>query len=769
MIRKFMVAFFAIGLALAVAACQGDVGPAGEQGPAGPQGAAGSPGPEGPAGSSGSQGPAGPAGSQGPAGSPGPAGPPGPPGPPGAPGIPGIPGVPGAPGDTPSLDDAAIAAIVEELKDLTDTDSALAPPKSEPADYTMYFVKEAISRYESEGLEDTIAYYNTPESVDGQWYVFIMDENYIALATHPASSHLVGRPVSEAKGPNGYPAGEATAAVADEDGEWFSYTFPNPVTGGVESKHSWIVKYDGLTFGSGWYEDGPAKSDPPEYTKAFVQQAINLYDAVGLEDTVAYYNTPESIDGQWYVFIGDGDDVLLTHAPNPSLVDQHISKAVGPNNYPAGEAVAASADEDGEWFSYTFPNPATGGVETKHSWIVEYDGLTFGSGWYEDGPAKSDAPEYTKSFVQQAINLYDAIGLEDTVAYYNTPESVDGQWYIFIGDGDDVLLSHAANPSLVNQHASVAVGPNDYPAGEAVAAVADQDGEWFSYTFPNPATGGVETKHSWIVEYDGLTFGSGWYEDGPAKSDAPEYTKSFVQQAINLYDAVGLEDTVAYYNTPESVDGQWYIFIGDGDDVLLAHAPNPSLVDQHISKAVGPNNYPAGEAVAAVADQDGEWFSYTFPNPATGGVETKHSWIVEYDGLTFGSGWYEDGPAKSDAPEYTKSFVQQAINLYGAVGRGGTVAYYSSRESIDGQWYVFIIGGDGYTIAHPNPDFIGRDPALRVDSTGYFYGDDVLGATEAGRWVSYVLTNPETGKEQRKHSWVVRHDGLFFGSGWYEQ
>ena len=241
-----------------------------------------------------------------------------------------------------------------------------------------------------------------------------------------------------------------------------------------------------------------------------------------------------------------------------------------------------------------------------------------------------------------------------------------------------------------------------------------------------------------------------------------------VKEAIGRYESDGLADTVAYYNTPESIDGQWYVFIGDEDDVLLSHAPNPSLVNQHISKAVGPNNYPAGEAVAASADEDGEWFSYTFPNPA-GGVETKHSWIVEYDGLIFGSGWYEDGPAKSDAPEYTKAFVQQAINLYDVVGRDGTIAYYNTTESMDGQWYVFIIGGDGYTISHSNPMFIGRDPALRGDSTGYFYGDDILGATEAGRWVSYVLTNPETGKEQRKHSWIVRHDGLFFGSGWYEE
>ena len=354
------------------------------------------------------------------------------------------------------------------------------------------------------------------------------------------------------------------------------------------------------------------------------------------------------------------------------------------------------------------------------------------------------------------------------MTHYNSPESIDGQWYMFILDGDDNFITYAPDPSLVGGPVSAAVGPNNFPAGDAVAAVADEDGEWFSYTFTNPATGGVEAKHSWMVEYDGMTFGSGWYEAGPSKSDNPAYTQAFVQSAINLYDAIGFEDTVAYYNTPESTDGQWYIFIGDENDILVAHASNPSLVNQHASAAVGPNNYPAGEAVAAVADEDGEWFSYTFPNPATGGVQAKHSWMVRHDGLTFGSGWYEPGPSKSDNAAYTQAFVQSAINLYDAVGPERTVEYYKSMESVDGQWYVFIVNDEGYTISHHNEMFLFRDPSARVDSTGYFYGDDLRSATEAGKWVDYVILNPETGDERQKHTWAVLHDGLIFGSGWYE-
>ena len=384
-------------------------------------------------------------------------------------------------------------------------------------------------------------------------------------------------------------------------------------------------------------------------------------------------------------------------------------------------------------------------------------------------PSRDRPAEYTQVLVKQAIERYEETGLDSTVEYYNTAESIDGQWYVFIIDENDTMLAHAANPDLVNRPASAADGPNGYPAGEILAAVADADGEWSDYTFPNPATGEAESKHTWVVRRDGLVFGSGWYEPGPSKTDAPAYTLSVVQQAISLYDALGREAVVEYYNTEESIDGQWYVFIIDENETMIAHAADTDLVDKPASAADGPNGYPAGEILAAVADTDGEWSDYVFPNPATGEVESKHSWVIRHDGLVFGSGWYEPGPSKTDAPAYTQSVVEQAIILYDALGREAAVSYYNTEESVDGQWYVFIIDENGYTISHFNPVFIGRDPSLRVDVTGTFYGDDLLAATEEGKWVDYVLVNPATGDDRQKHTWAVLYDGLIFASGWYEE
>ena len=123
-----------------------------------------------------------------------------------------------------------------------------------------------------------------------------------------------------------------------------------------------------------------------------------------------------------------------------------------------------------------------------------------------------------------------------------------------------------------------------------------------------------------------------------------------------------------------------------------------------------------------------------------------------------------------DRGEFTVDMVKQALKRYEKDGREATIKYYNSAESVNGEWYVFILDENDQIIAHAVPEQLGRDLKgdLGVDSAGYRFGDVMLKADEQGLWVDYLFFNPNTGNQEYKHSWVVRHDGLLFGSGWYQ-
>ncbi len=266
-----------------------------------------------------------------------------------------------------------------------------ANPDVEPGRYTKAFVDAAIERYDDEGRDATLAYYNSPESVDGQWYVFIADEGGRIVA-HPTVKDNIGRSLDEVLGAdiNGYRFGEEMLS-ATEEGKWVDYSYLNPARRNQqEVKHTWVIRHDGLLFGSGWYERSEdteyyAKANPAGYTQAFVEKALSRYELEGRESTIEYYNARTSVDGQWYVFIIDENDVIIAHPTIPENIGQDLKGPLGTDIYGkefGRELIAAT--EDGQWVEYFYDNPANDNRrETKHAWAVRHDGLVFVSGWYE--------------------------------------------------------------------------------------------------------------------------------------------------------------------------------------------------------------------------------------------------------------------------------------------------------------------------------------------------------------------------------------------------
>ena len=255
----------------------------------------------------------------------------------------------------------------------------------------------------------------------------------------------------------------------------------------------------------------PSKADPAAYTQYVVDTAIALYENQGLDATIVHYSQPDSIDGQWYVFIIDADDRVIAH-PDPGHVGLDLKGWVGTdaNRYEFGPAMLA-ATEEGMWVSYVYRNPARGGAgtfELKNVWVQRRDGLRFASGWY------IDADVFTEQLVAVAVATYRArgltgtldyfaqpgsalAGLEPAVTYYNAAATVDGQWFAFIGAPDGTIAGHS-DPAMISQPIAEIFGLVPFPPPNLTA-----DGAWVD----------VGWLRVFVAGTDGYLFGAGWERD----------------------------------------------------------------------------------------------------------------------------------------------------------------------------------------------------------------------------------------------------------------
>ena len=295
-------------------------------------------------------------------------------------------------GEVEEIVKAALADIPKSQPGLTSAEAeqiargvvASIPPKSSPAEYTKFFVNNAISRYETQGLDAALAHYNREASIDGQWYVFIIDENDLVIA-HPDPDRL-GLDLKGWVGidANGYNFGPEMLS-ATEAGKWVSYVYRNPDSGSVtpgdlskvDLKNAWVVRHDGLLFASGWY------IDVDQFTVDIVTAVADLFRSVGLEGTIeSLSSNPESIlggvaesavsynasgaaEGEWSIFIADESGAVMLHF-NPSMIGKQIEDLLGED--------ASAIDEEGVWLT----------SESMRIWAVKSDGWVFGAGWRND-------------------------------------------------------------------------------------------------------------------------------------------------------------------------------------------------------------------------------------------------------------------------------------------------------------------------------------------------------------------------------------------------
>ena len=519
-------------------------------------------------------------------------------------------------------------------------------PEPEPANegdaVTRAYVEKAIAYYEANGKDATVAQYRADDSVENDRTLVLIDaEDGVLLVYRPIRS-LQGQYV----GPGSRFAGfQQMIANANAEGFWGTSQGVNPVTKQEEPRRILVVLHDGLIFIS---SHSVLVENVEAATREYVNQALEYYEENGLEATIAYYDSQESMEGQFYLFFIGADDIYLAHPIFPHLKGTDIKDVVGSDGQELGKEIA-EATEEGIWVEYLWPHPVSRKEMQKVTWAVRRDGLIFASGYYAGGTETGDPPwqdvadpmKYTEDYVNRAVERYERDGLQSMLDYYNSVASFEGEWYLFATDANDVYHVHPLISRLIGTDIKDVVGSDGYELGKALAAAEDGgEGVWVEYLWPHPVTLQEVPKVGYAVRRDGMLFASGYY---PQVEDPAGYTKAYVQKAIDYYEANGLDATVAHYNSEESLDGQWSLTMADENDVVRVAILAPGIVRTDL-KEVGAGRVRQIGAEMAAATEEGVWVSFIFPNTRSSEILYAHTWAIRHDGLLFTSRYYDDRP-----------------------------------------------------------------------------------------------------------------------------
>ena len=519
-----------------------------------------------------------------------------------------------------------------------------ATPTPEPApsddDVTHAYVTKAIEFYGQNGLEATVEFYASEASVENGRSLILLDAEESVLLVYRPIAALAGQYV----GPGSrFSSFTGLISRATGAGDWTTSRGINPVTKQEEPRRVIAVLHNGLVFSA---SHSALVEDIADSTQEYVDKAIAKYQSDGLDAVIAHYNSQDSLDGQFYLFLIGADDLYLAHPIFPHLIGTDIKDVVGSDGQELGKEIAQATGE-GAWVEYLWPHPVSRREQQKVTWAIRHDGLIFASGYYAGEPETGDPAwrdadprEYTVEYVDRAIARYEQDGLEAMLNYYNSVASFEGEWYLFATDANDVYHVHPLLPRLIGTDIKDVVGSDGYELGNELAK-ATEEGVWVEYLWPHPVTLKEVPKVGYAVRRDGMLFASGYYVRA---EDPAGMTQAYVQQAIDYYRENGLEATVDHYNSPDSLDGQWNLTLADENDILLVAILTKHLIGTDLKELGSPGSpRQVGQELAA-ATEEGIWVSSIFPNTRSSETLYGHTWAIRHDGLLFMSRYYDDQP-----------------------------------------------------------------------------------------------------------------------------
>ena len=136
-----------------------------------------------------------------------------------------------------------------------------------------------------------------------------------------------------------------------------------------------------------------AAAAPPhleEEVQALVARAAAHIQVVGPEKAFADFNRRDGgfVDGELYMFCNSIDGIVLAHGGNPRLVGRSLlAVRDGAGNQPIAEIDRIALTTGHGWVVYLWPNPVTGRVQHKTSYVMRIDEhILCGAGYFTADP-----------------------------------------------------------------------------------------------------------------------------------------------------------------------------------------------------------------------------------------------------------------------------------------------------------------------------------------------------------------------------------------------
>ena len=243
-------------------------------------------------------------------------------------------------------------------------------------------LERAVAHYKEVEESALAAFGRKGKFVEGELYVYVISTKGVMLASGGPSSALIGRDVTDLQDAAGKPFFREMLDKAKASGSGaVEYYWLNPIDNKMQRKLAYFQKVDDRIIAVGYYI---ARATPAQ-AQALLTRAVEAVK----DDPAKAFHAINQLHGPFseddlYVFVVDlKDDRFSAHGIFHDLIGSDALALHDPSGRPiVQDMIAALAKGDQAEVDYSWPNPVTGGVENKHTYLRKIGDLLVGVGYY---------------------------------------------------------------------------------------------------------------------------------------------------------------------------------------------------------------------------------------------------------------------------------------------------------------------------------------------------------------------------------------------------